>query len=149
MKKIALIFLVILAACLSACGGPERKVYEQNRSLWDSQAIQHYRFNLNISCNCPWGTMMPLKIEVENGEIVSMVASNGGDITPYLDTFRPHGTIESLFDTADSAISSRPYKLEIEYDATYGFPTAISITESRWRTDSGMGYYVTNFEVLP
>ena len=27
-----------------------------------------------------------------------MVASNGGDISNYLDTFRKHATIESLFD---------------------------------------------------
>jgi len=78
-----------------------------------------------------------------------MVASNGGDITPYLDTFQPHGTIESLFDTVDSAISTHPYKLEIQYDATYGFPTSIGIIQYIMITDSGIGYYVTDFEILP
>jgi hypothetical protein len=151
MKRIFLIILVFIfsVACLSTCGGPQRQAFEQNRSLWESQAIHHYRFNLEISCNCPWYDMMPLTIEVQNGETVSMVASNGGDITSYLDTFQPHGTIERLFDTVDSAISSHPYKLEVQYDATYGFPISIGIIQYRMITDSGTGYYVTDFEVLP
>lgn len=149
MKKPGLIFLIFLVAFLSACGASQRPALEQNRSLWDSHAIRHYRFNFKIGCMCPWYGMMPLTVEVRNGEIVSMVASNGRDITPYLDTFRPHGTIDSLFDTVDSAISKRVHRLEVQYDAAYGFPTSIVIDPSSMITDDETGYYVTNFEVLP
>jgi hypothetical protein len=149
MRKLGMIFLVFLVACLSACDASQRRAFEQNHSLWESQAIQHYRFDLGIGCNCPWYDLMPLTVEVQNGEIVSMVASNEEDITSYLDTFLPHGTIESLFDTADSAISRWTYKLEVQYDATYGFPTSIVIDPYRMITDDAIGYYVTNFEVLP
>ncbi len=82
MKKTGLIFLAFLLAFLSACGASERKALEKNRSLWESQAIDHYRFNLKVGCNCPWYDLMPLTVEVKNGEIISMVAGNGGDITP-------------------------------------------------------------------
>ena len=56
MKKIALLCLVffISAACLSTCGSPQRQTYKQARSLWESQGIEHYRFHLEIGCNCPW-----------------------------------------------------------------------------------------------
>ena len=93
--------------------------------------------------------MMPVAVEVQDGDILSMVASNGGDITPYLDTFRPHATIEGLFDTVDSAISKGVYKLEVSYDATYGYPASIFTEQSRTMTDDTTGYYVTDFEVLP
>ena len=149
MKKTGLILLVFLIAFLSGCNGSQRRVLEQNRSLWESQAIHHYRFHLKVGCLCPWYNMMPLKVEVKNGEIVSMAASNGGDISPYLDTFRPHGTIESLFDTVDSAISKGVYKLAVQYDATYGFPASIVIDPSRMIMDDETGYYVTNVEILP
>ena len=92
---------------------------------------------------------MPLAIEVQNGEIVSMVASNGGDMTPYQDTFRKRATIESLFDMLDSTTSTRVYKLEVQYDAKYGFPTSIVIDPYRMMTDDATGYYVTDFEILP
>ena len=150
MKKPGVIFLIFLVAILAACGASQRPAFEQNRSLWESQAIHHYRFNLRIGCNCPWYDLMPLTVEVQDGEIVSMVASNAGDITPYLqDTFRQHATIESLFDLVDSAISRRVYKLEVQYDPTHGFPTSIVIDPSRMIMDDQTGYYVTNLEVLP
>ena len=151
MKKIVLICLVffISAACLSTCGSPQRPAYKQARSLWEAQDIQHYRIHYAIGCNCPWYDMMPLTVEVQNGEIVSMVASNGGDMTPYLDTFRKHATIESLFDMLDSTTSTRVYKLEVQYDATYGFPASIAIDPYRMIADDATGYYVTNFEILP
>jgi hypothetical protein len=141
--------IVIILTVQSLRFAPQRQAYKQNLSLWESQAIHHYRFDLEIGCNCPWRNLMPLTVEVRNGEIVSMVASNDGDITPYLDTFRPHGTIESLFDRVDSAISMSPYKFEVQYDATYGFPTLIIIDPYRMITDDAIGYYVTNFVVLP
>jgi hypothetical protein len=151
MKKNALLSLVIFisTACLSSCGSPQRPAFEKNLSLWKSQAIQHYRLNLKIGCNCPWYDLMPLIIEVKHAGIISMVASNGGDITPFLETFRNHGTIENLFALLDSSTSTRVYRLEVQYDASYGFPTNIVIDPYKMITDDATGYYVTNFEVLP
>jgi hypothetical protein len=149
MKKTSVIFLIILAAFLSACGASQRPALQHNRSLWESQVIQHYRFDLSIGCLCPWNALMPLTVEVRNGAVVSMTASNAGDITPYQDSFRPYATIESLFNLVDSAISRRVYKLVVQYDPTYGFPTSIVIDPSRMIMDDETGYYVTNFEVLP
>ena len=149
MKKPGVIFLIFLVMFLAACGPSQRPALVHNRSLWESQAIQHYRFDLRIGCNCPWYAMMPLTVEVQNGAVVSMVAKNGADITPYLDTFRSHATIESLFDLVDSAISKRVYSLVVQYDPKYGFPASIVIDPSRMIMDDETGYYVTNLEVLP
>ena len=149
MKRPGSIFPIILVVFLSACGASQSQVLEQNRSLWESQAIQHYRFDLDISGNFPWYAMMPMTVEVQNGAIVSMVASNGGDITPYLDTFLQNGTVENLFDTIDSALSGWVYRHEVQYDATYGFPVSIVIERSRFMTDDATGYYVAGFEILP
>jgi hypothetical protein len=150
-KKIILFCLVffISAACLSTCASPQRPAFEKNLALWESQNIQHYRFHLEIGCNCPWRSMMPLSIEVKNGGIASMVASNGEDITPFLETFRNHGTIDSLFDLLDGATSTRVYRLEVQYDSTHGFPANIVYDPYKMITDDAMGYRVTNFEVLP
>jgi hypothetical protein len=149
MKRKGLLLLVLLAVCLSACTSPEREANEANRALWVSQGIRHYRFDLKIGCNCPWAGMMPVKVEVRDGEIISMTASNGGDITPYQDTFRKHGTVESLFTTVSDAITQGVYKLEVSYDPAYGFPASIRIDRARTMTDDVTGYYVTGFEVLP
>ena len=127
MKKPVVIFLIFLAAFLAACGPSQRPALVQNRALWQSQAIQHYRFNFRIGC----------------------IGRNGADITPYLDTFRAHATIDSLFDLVDSAISRRVYSLAVQYDPKYGFPASIIINPSRLVMDDETGYYVTGLEVLP
>jgi hypothetical protein len=149
MKKIGLICLICLVAVLPACSSADRQAFEKNHALWESQAIRHYRFNLKIGCMCPWYSLMPLTVEVQDDQIVSMVASNAGDITNYLDTFRRNGTIENLFATVDSAISRRVHKLAVQYDATYGFPTSIVIDPSGMIMDDETGYYVTDFKALP
>lgn len=149
MKKTGMLFMIFMGLALSACGASQRPALEQNRSLWESKAIQHYRFDLKVGCFCPWGGLMPLTVEVQNGRMVSMVAHNGGDISSYQDTFRKYATIDDLFDTINLAISKRVDKLKVEYDATYGFPTTISIDPSKRIMDDETGYYITRFEVLP
>ncbi len=149
MKKLGLIFIVLLVAFLPACSSTNRQAYDKNLSLWKSKGVQHYRFNLKVGCFCPWTGLMPLTVEVRNGEIVSMVASNDGDISPYLDSFRPHATIEGLFDTVYAAMSRGVYSLAVQYDGTYGFPASIVVNPSKTIMDDETGYYVTNFEVLP
>ncbi len=67
----------------------------------------------------------------------------------YLDTFRQHATIESLFDAVEFGHFEGVYKLEVQYDGTYGFPASTVIDPYRIMTDDATGYYVTDFEVLP
>ena len=149
MKKIGWILLICLVAVLPACSPVERQAFEKNHSVWEAQAIQHYRIHFRIGCNCPWHDLMPLTVEVQDGEIVSMVAKNGEDISNYLETFRSRATIERQFELVDSSISARVYKLAVQYDARYGFPSSIVIDPSRLVYDDETGYYVTDFEVLP
>ena len=149
MKKIGLILLICLVALLTACNSAERQAFEKNQAVWKAQAIPNYRFHFEIGCNCPWRALMPLAVEVKDGEIVSMVASNGGDFTNFQDTFRAHATIEKLFELVDSAISKGVYKLAVQYDGRYGFPSSTIIDPSRFITDDATGYYVTDFEALP
>ena len=96
MKKTILITLVfILAAC--SAGGSE---FSRNQRKWTDANIQHYRFDLNISCFCAFRDQMPLKVEVQNGKVVAMTAQDGSAIAAtdanyaYVSTY---ATIENLF----------------------------------------------------
>src|SRR5258706_1788917 len=96
MKKIILIALVfVLAAC--SMGGRE---FSQNQKKWNDANITHYRFELNISCFCAFRDQMPLKVEVQKGEIVSITTS-GGSVVSQTDagyeTFSKYATIDKLF----------------------------------------------------
>ena len=74
-KQTLLIALLILTLTLSACGG--KSELNKNRDKWDFSGVTHYRFELTISCFCPFMDMIPVTVEVKDGKIVSMTDVNG------------------------------------------------------------------------
>jgi hypothetical protein len=120
----------------------------ENQQKWAAQNISHYRFELTIGCFCPWRDLMPLKIEVENGQVVSLT-DKAGQPTPtgYAETFDHAATVEGLFGILDSAIGSAS-KVIVEYDANHGYPKSIHIDYSSMATDDQTYYTVENFEVV-
>jgi hypothetical protein len=136
----------VLLLFLTACA--DKTVLRENQQKWASQNITHYQFDLTIGCNCPWRSLMPLKIEVKDGQIVSMTDKDGQP-TPanYANTFNKAASIENLFAILDSAIGSAS-KVTVAYNPDYGYPQSIVIDESKLVYDDEIGYYVKSFEVL-
>jgi hypothetical protein len=138
------VFILLLA--LIACAA--KNELRENQQKWASQNITHYRFEVTIGCNCPWRSLMPLKIEVKDGQIVSMTDKDDQP-TPvnYADTFNRAASIEKLFAILDEAIGSAS-KVTVAYNPDYGYPQSIVIDESKLVYDDEIGYYVKSFEVL-
>ena len=95
--------------------------------------------------------MMPLAVEVQEGQIALHGAANGGDISTYLDTFRQHATIDGQFATCIlPPYPERLYKFDRRVRWQIWFPEHHrTIRPSNTVTDDEIGYYVTDFEVLP
>ena len=158
MKKL---LLVLLALVLSACStvanaGEPKSELDLAREKWQAANISHYRFNLFISCFCVFNENMPLVIEVNNGEVVSMEFQNGKEIDPqFLDLFNRYATIDKLFDglassfdfPGDEQVAAE--KVTVQYDATYGFPTQIDIDFIEQAIDDELYLTVSDFEALP
>lgn len=146
-KRTLLLGLLVLALTLSACSG---RALQSNREKWDSQAVSHYRFNLSIGCFCPYHEIMPLTVEVKNGQVVSMTDVNGQPLREELRAnFDEAATVERLFAIVEQAASGGADEVKVEYDAAYGFPASISIDYIEEAIDDEIGYTVFNFEVLP
>lgn len=158
MKKL---LLLVLALVLSACTGianagePKSEV-QQARDKWEAANISHYRFNVHISCFCVFVENMPLVVEVNNGEVVSMEYSTGNEIDPQLlELFNRYVTIDRLFDGIESGFDVEGTdqgpadKVTVEYDATYGFPTKIDIDFVEEAIDDELYLSISGFEALP
>ena len=147
MKKLLLLTLVLVLAACSA-GGSE---FERNQRIWQDSGITHYRFNLSISCFCAFRDQMPLSVEVRDGQIIAMAASDGIlvlDTDPNYPFFAPHATIDQLFADIDEAYKSGADSVTVTYDPTYGFPSEIAIDPSQQMADEEMYYSVSGFEAL-
>ena len=105
MKKQTLfIVLLILTLALSACGANSE--LDQNREKWDSSGVSHYRFELTISCFCPFMDIIPVVVEVKDGKILSMTGADGKPLTgDFRATFEEAGTVEALFAVAQANLA--------------------------------------------
>ena len=145
-KQTLLIVFIAFALLLSACGS--NAALKSNRDKWEAQSISHYRFDLTISCFCPFRDIIPVTVEVKDGQIVSMTDVSGQPLREeFRATFEQAATIESLFAIAEENIANAD-KVSVTYDATYGFPTSIVVDRITQAVDDEISYYAENFEVL-
>ena len=148
MKKI---ILLLLAFILAACSFGSRSELDKNRQRWQSAGITHYRFTLFIGCFCPFSDQMPITVEVQNGEVISMKASDGTPIAatdPGYETFSRHATIDRIFSTLEAGLAGDADEVTVTYDPTYGFPSEINFDYIKNAMDDELSLSVSKFEAL-
>lgn len=149
MKKITLLVLVLFLAACSAAGETD---LDLNRSKWQDAGIDHYRYQLGVGCFCPVGDIMPLTVEVKDGEVVSIVDVNGGAFpssNPMSELILKYATIDRIFSELGSVSVQEADKLTVTYDSAYGFPADVSIDFIELAADDELYLSVSGFEPLP
>lgn len=145
------ILFILMAVVLTACAsvGAADSDFDRARDQWQDAGISHYRFHLNISCFCIFTQDMPLIIEVQDGEVVSMEYQSGNEIDPgNLELFNRYATIDRVFSELEKAIVEAD-SVTVEYDETYGFPTQVSIDFDQQVADEEIYLTLSDFEALP
>jgi len=148
MKKI---ILLLLAFILTACSFGSRSELDKNRQTWQDSGIAHYRFALFIGCFCPFRDQMPITVEVQNGEIVSMTYPDGTLIAktdPSYETFSKHATIDRLFSELEAGLAGDADEVTVKYDPTHGFPSEIYFDYIKAAADDELSLSISAFEVL-
>jgi hypothetical protein len=151
MKRLLLFsLLVLLVLAAAGCGNFQQgRALSRNRALWESQDISHYRLQLGIGCFCAFMDLMPLSVEVRDGQVVSLLDASGRPVPgDRLEMLERYAGIDKVFELVDQAISGKADKVTVTYDPTYGFPTQVSIDYIKLAVDDELGLQVSNFEVL-
>jgi len=149
MKKLTLLILVLI---LSACSTGAGTELSRNQSKWQDAGISHYRFKLTVGCFCAFRSLMPMTVEVQNGEIISMIDANGEAFPltdPMSEFVLKYATIDRIFSELDSDSVRNADKLTVTYDSTYGFPSDVSIDFIELAADDELYLSVSAFEALP
>jgi len=152
MKKLLFVFLTLALAACTAAGNAmgSQSELEQNREKWQDANISHYRYQLSITCFCVFSQDMPLIIEVQDGEVVSMEFQSGNPIDPTsLELFEKYATIDRLFAELEAGVSGAADEVVATYDPTYGFPAEVTIDFVKEATDDELYFSLSNFEELP
>ena len=111
--------------------------------------VGHYRYSVSVGCFCAFTQKMPLTIEVQDGQVLSMVYKDGSPV-PDADRaiFARYQTVEALFDFTGESIGNAD-EIQVEYDPTYGFPAKVQIDFMKNAMDDELSLSVSSFERLP
>lgn len=148
MKKITLLLLVLILSACSVFSGSE---LSRSQTKWEQADVAHYRFLLSVSCFCPVSGLMPMTVEVKDGEIVSITDVNGEafpSTDPMSEFVLKFATIDRIFTELGSEDVQKADKLTVSYDPTYGFPSEVTIDFIELATDDELYLSVSGFEPL-
>lgn len=95
---------------------------------------------------------MPLTVEIQNGEVVSMIDVNGESVSttdPMSEFILKYATIDRIFSELESDSVREADKLTVTYDPTYGYPVEINIDFIELAVDDELYLSVSAMELLP
>ncbi len=145
------LFFIVLALALAACAFGAQNDLSANQQKWETSNVTHYRFDLDIVCFCAFRDRMPLSIEVQDGQVVSMTYADGTTIPaddPQREFFDRFATFDALFLDLQSGPASEADEVTLKFDSQYGFPIEVNIDQIKQAIDDELYLSVSNFEVL-
>ncbi len=148
MKKLILFTLIVI---LTACSAGAQTEFKKNRQTWQDSDITHYRFSLTVGCFCAFRDQMPLTVEVQNNEIVSMAYPDGTLVSTTdsnYEIFSRDATIDRIFSDLKAGLEGDAEEVTVTYDSTYGFPSNIYFDYIKAAMDDELSLGVSNFEAL-
>lgn len=137
---------LVLVMGLIGCSSPNPNLAYQER--WVKGQISNYRFTLKAICFCPNERVDPVRIEVRNSQVTSLVYAGTG-LAPSRNYWDNENTIDKLFAIILSSSSKPEAKVEVTYDSALSYPTSIFIDPIPNAADDGIRYEVSSFERLP
>jgi hypothetical protein len=152
---LALLVTFILAVGLvwyiwanAAPGAPANDEPTQSpAALWESQAIDDYRYTLQVGCFCLVDVTRPVIVEVKDGQVASITyAEDGTAADPAL--FERYDSIDKLFAIINEAEAQEPARLDVTYDEATGVPQSVVIDISEQMADEELYLEVSDFEAL-
>jgi len=148
----ALALLVYLLASGLPGSSSQLRELDANAQKWESQHVGHYRMNVHIGCFCPFFDRMPVTVEVLDGEVVSVIDSQGRHV-PQDDPLRAFDnaklmTVQGVFAYAREAIRTAD-ETTVSYDAALGYPVSLSIGRIKLAMDDELAVRISELQVLP
>ena len=148
MKKI---ILLLLAFVLVACSMGTKSAFDTHHEKWQDANIDHYRYSILISCFCPGTEKMPLNIEVQNGEVVSMAYVDGTSVSaedPQFEFYSRYSTIDRLFSELKADLEGAADEVTVTYNSSVGYPDQINIDRIKDAVDDETSLMISEFEML-
>ena len=130
---------------LVACSTPSLTL--EGRTLWASKNLSMYSYTLQRSCFCPQEYTKAMRLEVRSGALTSVkYLDSGADVPAQMQpsVFR----IEAFFDLIDSTQKKGGQVNNLNFDATFGYPTQMNLDPIPLAADDETSYSLSNLQAL-
>ncbi|AXT40088.1 hypothetical protein D1814_16085 [Alteromonas sp. BL110] len=146
MISILRIATVISATTLLlGCGGSDSNDVlddlNANRAKWETENIDTYQFEYQVSCFCTEETTLPRLVLVEGSQVTSQTIIEGNIALPLDDATTE--SIDSLFQLI-ALEESRAESLSVKYDPELGYPTEINVDINEQTADDEYTLTISN-----
>lgn len=141
MIRTSIILVVFLLHQAASCIGQPvaPTTLAEARALWAASGIETYELDWQIECFCV-GSDDTIRCSIAGGYIISIT-----NITTHADvdvSTRKPASVEDFFDIIEDAQLRKAAKVDVSYDATYGYPTKTYIDWIRNAIDDEITYLV-------
>ena len=130
--RLRLMTLLVLVACASPTTPKNDLAYY--RTLWESQRLTDYRFDVSKVCYCQF--VGDVRVTVING-VITGVTEIASEVARDPDGYP---TIDGFFDLVQDAYDRDAYEVQVEFDPDRGYPTRIWIDYVEMMMDEEMGF---------
>ena len=146
--------LAVVAAMLVGCGddnpigselgpvhdsiGPEMDRLGVQRALWEAQGLEDYTYDVQRVCFCsPF--RQGVRVTVVDGAVTGATDLASGEVLEPNEV-QWYLTIDALFDLVQAAYDRNAHEVQLEFDASRGYPTRIFIDYSEMVMDEELGF---------
>lgn len=114
---------------------------------WRQKQPEHYGYTLQRSCFCTAEYRKPIAIEVQHERVQTAYLLPEKTLLPW-ERITDAVTVEGLFEVIRKAIEDKAARIDVEYDATYGYPSSISIDPNTATADDEMYFTASELTAL-
>jgi hypothetical protein len=112
-------FVYVALAVVACSEATSPKSLENAEERWEASGFERYAFTTERQCFCAEEGRGPVRIVVEDDEVVSvMMVETNAPVNPEF-----WFTIDDLFDLIRAQIQTLPDRVDAEYDDDLGYPT--------------------------
>jgi hypothetical protein len=119
----------------------------RNRQLWTSLRVHDYEFDYQLSCFCVSEATEQVHIVVRSDQVSTATRTRDG--LPALRQYGKWPTIADLFADVELQLGRKADRLDVSYDATYGYPKSIVVDVYLMAADDESSQSASNLRPLP
>jgi len=138
ISVILILSLIQFMSCSNNSTAPSTNFY---RDLWERTSTDQYVLEQTLQCFCLNGGRQAKFIFYGDQIGYAMFTDTNEEIPE--DQYDRYKSVDDLFDYIDELRKQNPYKLEIEYDPDFGYPTRIYVDRREMIVDEELAIIST------